>query len=312
MEKEIKSIKKEGLSHGVSCLLVLLSGCCWGISALFFSHLSAGGLDSLEALCVRMPFAAVILFFILLVKDKSLFRIHLRDIPAFFGTSFVGMILYSFFYFTTMIRTSVAVAVVFLYTAPAFTVLLSALLFKEKITLRKLAALIIIFSGCVCVSGILSGAPILSIGGILFAVASGVCYAGYSVFCRILLNHGLRPFTVSFYTFLMAAVCTPFFVDFPALVAKLTPSLLGWGAGMGFFCASIPCLLYTSGMQNIETGEAGMLVTSEPVVAALTGALFLGEPLTVASACGVLLIICGISVMNLRLKKKKDKTTRTV
>lgn len=304
MGKDKQSIKKEGLSRSVSRLFVLTAGCCWGISALFFSHLNAAGLNSVEALCIRMPFAVIVLFLVILAKDRSLFRIHLRDIPAFLGISIIGMVLFNYFYFTTMERTGVAVAVVFLYTSPAFTVLLSALFFKEKITLRKLAALLIIFAGCVCVSGILAGAPVLSFGGILFAVTSGLCYAGYSIFCRILLNHGLRPFTIGFYTFLLTTIFAPFFFDFSAFLGKLTPPVLGWGAGMGFFCAVIPYLLYSTGMKKIETGEAAMLVTSEPVVAALVGALFLGQPLTVASTCGVLLIVAGISVMNVRLKKK--------
>ncbi len=43
-------------------------------------------------------------------------------------------------------------------TNPTFVVILSALLWKERITKRKLAALVLAFLGCCFVAGILNGA----------------------------------------------------------------------------------------------------------------------------------------------------------
>lgn len=46
---------------------------------------------------------------------------------------------------------------VLLYTSPIFIMVISAIVFKEKITRNKLLALAMVFVGCVLVAGLLGG-----------------------------------------------------------------------------------------------------------------------------------------------------------
>lgn len=64
-------------------------------------------------------------------------------------------------------------AAILLYTAPTFVVILSALLWKDRITKRKLAALVLAFLGCCFVAGILNGALTLTPEGLLLGIGSG-------------------------------------------------------------------------------------------------------------------------------------------
>ena len=100
---------------------------------------------------------------------------------------------------------SLAVAAILLYTAPTFVVILSALLWKERITKRKLAALVLAFLGCCFVAGILNGALTLTPEGLLLGIGSGLFYSSYTIFGRFALKH-YQPFTVTFYTFLIAGI----------------------------------------------------------------------------------------------------------
>lgn len=97
--------------------------------------------------------------------------------------------------------TSLSVAAVLLYTAPAFVMVLSYLLFHEKFTVRKSIALVLTFVGCVFVTGIIGSSQTLSGKGILIGIGAGFGYALYSIFGRFALKKGYDSFTISFYTF---------------------------------------------------------------------------------------------------------------
>ena len=284
-----------------SYILVLGAGFFWGILGLLFRFLEAGGVTTQEVTLLRLGFAAVIIAGFLLVKDRGAFRIRLKDLWCLFG---VGLSCLAMFvcYFKALTYTTLAVAGVLLYTAPGFVVIFSAILFGEKITVRKVVALGVIFSGCICCSGVLGGSQDLTMAGFVMGIASGVTYSLYTVFSRFCTQRGYSAYTITFYAMAIGTVGALFMVDLPTLTAKMTPSLLGLGLAIGFFCCVLPYLLYTTGMRHIENSEASMLATVEPVVAALVGVIVLGEAMTVFVALGVVLVVAGILVMNLRLR----------
>lgn len=258
-------------------LLVLGAGVLWGATGLFFRQLTAMGLNSPEIVLLRISFAALFLAAVLLWKDPKLFCIRWRQLPMLMGAGVCAFLAF-FCYFSALSNTTMAVACILLYTAPGFVVILSALLFKERITWRKAMALVLIFGG--------------------------------SVFSRFSLSRGCSGFTVSFYAMAFGAMVALCMVDLPTMAVKLTLPMLGWGMGIGGICAMLPFLLYTLGMNGMDTGEASMLSTVELVVAALLGVAVLSEPMTGFVTFGVVLILAGIGVMNVKLSfaRKTDAT----
>ena len=57
----------------------------------------------------------------------------------FVGTGIVSVVLFNVCYFYTMIKSQASIAVVLLYTSPVFVMLLSALIFHERITRAEIA-----------------------------------------------------------------------------------------------------------------------------------------------------------------------------
>ena len=72
--------------------------------------------------------------------------------------------------------------------------------------------------------------------------------------------------------------------------------------GLGLVCAVIPYILYTKGLEQVEPGQASILATVEPFVAAAIGILFFAEPLTFSKAAGMLLIFFSIVILNMPKK----------
>lgn len=209
------------------------------------------------------------LFF--LAADRSVFRIRLKHLPYFFGTGVVSVLLFTLCYFTCQQLCSLAVAAILLYTAPTFVVLLSAILWRDRITGRKLAALVITFLGCTFVSGVWSGSLTVTLWGLVLGVASGFFYGLYSIFGRYALEH-YKPFTVTFYTFLFAGIGSLAVLRPAELKAGFSQPAMGLLAlGLVVVSTVLPYLLYTKGLSQVDSGKASILASVEPVVAALGG-----------------------------------------
>ena len=280
-------------------MAVILAGCLWGVINLFVKTLSAAGLGSLQIALGRLAAAALIFSVFLLIRDRSAFRISLRDIWMFIGTGVVSVVFFNLCYFYTMIHGQASIAVVLLYTSPVFVMLFSALLFGEKISSRKICALILTVTGCVFVSGIITGKLSITPLVLLSGIASGMLYALYTIFGRYALAK-YSTYTVTVYTFILAFAASVFFGDAPGLIHALRadPSLILWILGLAVVSTVFPYFLYTWGLQHMESGKAAILVAVEPVVGALIGMTVFREPHDLYKLIGIALIIAAIFVLN--------------
>ena len=200
---------------------------------------------------------------------------------------------------------ALSTAAILLYTSPIWVTLLSALLFREKLTPTKLLALAMAFGGCVLVSGVGGGG--LTPRGLLFGLGAGLGYGLYSILGSVALRR-YSPYTVTACTFLIAAVgacciCRP-----AAMLSTLlsAPSPLGtllFFVLTAFVTAVVPFLCYTLGLRSVEAGKAAILATVEPMVASLLGVAVFHEALTPLSALGILLILAAVILLSL---PKKD------
>ena len=290
----------EKAKRNIGPALILLAGCFWGSMGIFVRRLADYGFSSIQIVAIRVTLAALIFCMLLLIKDPSGFRISVKDIPLFLGLGFGSILFFTVCYFTAITMMPLSTAAILLYTSPIWIMLMSVLFFREKLTGRKLLALVLAFAGCVLVSGI-SGEG-MTLPGLLVGLGSGIGYGLYSILGTVALRR-YSPFTVTTYTFVFAAlgswlICRP-----AEMLAKFAaaPNL----PGLVFFCfltalvtAVIPFLAYTLGLQTVEASRAGILATVEPLVATLFGILVFSEPLTLLSGLGILLILAAVVLLN--------------
>ena len=179
-------------------------------------------------------------------------------------------------------------------------------LFKEKITKQKILALLVLFSGCACAAGVFSGEQLITLTGVVFGILAGLCYGLYSIFTRLAMEKGYAGFTFAFYVIAVSAVGAIPFVDFGHFVPAL-------GDANGFLCFAValmncflPYLLFTQALASLLPGDAAMLATSEPVIAAMLSVFVLGEAITASVVLGICLIVIGILIVNGGVKKKTE------
>ena len=285
-------------------LSVLAAGTLWGTMGIFVRHMNSAGLQSPEIVQLRILTGLAVVGLYLLLRDRSLFRVRLRDLWCFFGTGIVSLLLFSFCYFTAMNHTSIAVAAVLLYTAPIFVMLMSLLLFRERLTGRKALSLLLAFAGCVLVSGLGSGDAV-SLPGLLLGLGAGFFYALYSIFGRYAVDRGYSSWTITFYTFLFCAVGGMFLADWTAIGTAVSAggTLPLWILAMGVVTAFFPYVLYSSGLQQMESSKASILASVEPVVCALVSVFLFRESIGFGGIAGIALVLAAITVLSLPERK---------
>jgi drug/metabolite transporter (DMT)-like permease len=300
--------------HNFGPALILLAGCFWGSMGIFVRRLSACGFSSIQIVSIRVTLAALIFCLVLLIKDPSGFRISVKDIPLFLGLGFGSILFFTVCYFTAITMMPLSTAAILLYTSPIWIMLMSVLFFHEKLTGRKILALVLAFAGCVLVSGI-SGEG-MTLKGLLIGLGAGFGYGLYSILGTVALRR-YSPYTVTTYTFVFAAVgswliCRPadMFAKFAA--AEDLPGLVLFCFLTALVTAVIPFLAYTLGLRTVEASRAGILATVEPLVATLVGILVFSEPLTLLSGLGMLLILAAVILLNQKTENAADDTGGTV
>ncbi|QDR82950.1 DMT family transporter [Sporomusa termitida] len=275
--------------------LILIAATLWGIISIFVTGLAEYGFSTLQIVALRVGISAVVLTVYVAIKDGSLLRIRLQHAKYFIGTGVLSIAFFNWSYFTAIRETSVAVAAILLYTAPAFVLVLSRLLFGERLTKGKIAALAVTFCGCALVVGILPGAAgTVPFYGLAAGLGAGFGYALYSIFSKFALQY-YSALTVTVYTFWFAAAAMlPVSELWAARTMFFHWPVVAYCIGFSFFSTILAYWCYTTALAYVEAGRAAIAATLEPIVATLVGILLFGEVLTSWQLVGVILVIAAV------------------
>ncbi|SHJ64452.1 Threonine/homoserine efflux transporter RhtA [Geosporobacter subterraneus DSM 17957] len=276
-------------------LLIAIGAALWGIIGLFVTYLNKLGFSSIQIVTIRAITAAFFLLFYTLFKDPQRLKIQLQDSKYFIGTGIISVALFNWCLFSAIRETSISIAAILLYTAPAFVTIFSRILFKEALTSRKILALVTTLIGCALVIGIfpdVSGS--ISLYGFMLGLGSGFFYALYSIFCKFALRK-YDSLTVTVYTFVFAAVAVTPFSGLSSIFPLFSnPRVWLYIVGLGFFSTMLAYTLYTKGLNAVESSRASIIATIEPVVASLVSFLVFNEKLNLFQHIGIAMVLAGV------------------
>lgn len=284
-------------------ILIILSSFMFGTSGIFVRLLTPYGYSSMQMTAMRGIVSAVALSLFVLFTNKKLFKTNLKGF-CLFALSGVFMFVTAFFYYTAMEHTTVATAVVLMYSAPIYVLLFSVLFLKEKLTVMKAAAVAVMLVGMALVSGIAGGME-FNFWGVFFAIAAGVTYAAYNIVAKIEMKQGNDPLTAMVYCYLIMGLLSGLCADVPDMVGLtlqdplvLIPLILG----IGLVTCAIPYLMYTVSLKKVPAGTASALALIEPMAAIVYSVVFFQEPLTWPLVIGIILILGAVFVIS-RIKE---------
>jgi len=282
---------------------VIGAGCMWGSIGIWVRALNGWGYSPLTIVFVRMIIAFAILFPILGLTNRSLLRIKGQDLWVFVCAGLSSAIAINLFYSISLVVNALALAAVFIATAPFFVVLIAAVVFREPVTRRKVGALIVAFAGCVLTSGVIDSGATFNAFGVLMGVLSGIGYALYSLFSRAALNRGYNSLTVNVYSFGIGAIaCVPF-TNWGAIGQSIAaqPVKIGWLLlAHALFASLLPYIFFTYSLKYLDTGQASIMTSVDPVAATIIGVLLFSEMPSPTRWTGMVLVLVSIVLLNLK------------
>src|SRR5690625_4630356 len=226
-------------------IFIMVAATLWGTISIFVKNLYTYGFTPMEVVTIRAITASIILVSYLLVSSpKSLKLKQIKDIKYFLGTGIFSIVFFNYCMFKTIELATIPISAALLYTAPAFVIVLSFLIFQERLTVYKLIALIFTLIGTALVVGLLP----FDIGGISIATIliglGSLGYALYSIFSKFALTK-YTTLTVTTYTFVIATIALlPFFPIKEKTAILLETEVLFYSFGLGFLPTAMAYIIY--------------------------------------------------------------------
>lgn len=251
--------------------------------------------------CVGMLF----LLLVLTLQGKRVNLSALKEHWVLLLLSGAGLGINWILLFESYRHTTVAVSTMCYYLSPMFIILLSPVVLKERLTLRKGLCILVALIGMVCVSGVLGGEVpgADEIAGILFGVGSAVLYA-----CVVLLNKKITGVSGNDRTVVQLGVSALVVLPYVLLTENVTTLHLDWTGGILLLVVAVvhtgvAYALYFNSMHHLHTHTLAIFSYIDPITAILLSALFLREPIGVEGIIGAVLILGSAFVAELPEKK---------
>ena len=273
--------------------LVAIAACCFGsISTLTLKGQAAG--TTLPALITwRYLLAAPLLF---LMAGRAAFRVERPVLLRLLLLGGGGQAIVTGLTLLSLRWVPAATEAFLFYTYPAWVAIIAALRGTERITRERLMALLLSLGGI----GIMVGAPgaaALDLIGVACVLTAAVVYALY-----IPLIDGLRHQTSATTTSAWLSVgATVVFATWGlidgSLLKPLTPTAWTAAVTLAIVGTVIAFSLLLRGLATLGPVRTAIVATVEPFWTAVLAALLLGQPITLATVAGGVLIAIAVLLL---------------
>lgn len=201
--------------------------------------------------------------------------------------------------------------------SPAFIVLFAVWLLKERLTVTNLVALGLATLGVLAVvgpeSGGAAGGDALWLGN-LCLVGAAVTWALYTVLSKLASQH-YPSLTVTTYATLSGILFTTplaWATEWHSWSPSGLPVLVWLGvAYVGVISTAVAFYLWVLGFALLDAGTGSLFFFAQPLVAALLGALLLGETLHWYFYVGAGLILAGLTLSALGSRRRNQDGSAT-
>lgn len=285
-ERSLNTAKASNAAGGY--LLVALAAVLWALLGLFSKRLLEAGISATEIAFWRAALGGVV--FAVHAYLGGRFRLQRRrDLLAFIAFALVGVTLFYSALNLAIEAGGVSLAFVLLYSAPAFVVVLAALLLGERLTTLKVVLVLLSVAGVALVTQGESAGVNISVSAVAWGLIAGLSYASYYLFGKWVLRR-YQPATIYAFVLPLGAVGLLPWVPFDA-VTMATPLIWLNLILMATLSTYLAYLVYYTGLKRVEASRAVLVATIEPVIAAVLAALVFGERLGALGIFGAILVL---------------------
>lgn len=275
-------------------LFIATAACCWAFIGIFGAIAFSQGLEPMEVAFWRAFIAWFFFAAQAVVRNET--QLDRKDIPLLLFFGFFGIFVFYVAYQYSVKTGGAALAAVLLYTAPAWVVICSYFLYRERLNAAKVLAVVLVIAGVYLIArsggtGNRSGALSFSFIALATGLISGLCYSLYYIVGKYFSGR-YSSGNLFLYVLPIGAICIFPMVDFAP------KSLAAWAAlfGLAIISTYLANICYYLGVKHLEAGRASIVATLEPVVATGLAYIILGESFTLPGYIGAALIVAAVAL----------------
>lgn len=281
---------------------LLLTAFFWGGTFIAGRSLSEN-IGPFSASFLRFLIASFFLILFCTKIEGGFPDIKKRQVPGLILLGLTGIFAYNVFFFKGLKLIEAGRASLIIANNPVFITLLSACLFKEKLSGLKLGGISISVFGALVV---------ISKGNPIMIFSEGFGWGEFYIFCCVLswvsfsligkkVLGNLSPLV----SITCASIVGSIALLLPALAEGMAANVgqylfVDWASlfYLGFFGTVIGFVWYYDGIQKIGPTRAGLFINFVPVSAIFLAWLILKEPLTISLLIGAVLVSTGVYITN--------------
>ncbi len=295
------------LSRARGLLLVILATVCWSTSGFFVTEVI--GASNLTA--VSLAFWRDLAVFLVLLGGMALvrpglLRVNRRDLPWLAAMGAISIGFFHVVWNSAVLLIGASVTTVFQGNSPLLVAILAYLLWREPLTARKWAAILLGVAGTVLIAGVVAPGSDSAAGnihitptGFLLGLAVAGAYSMLTLLGKKLVG-SYNSWTVMVYMFGFASLALlPLQIGTPR-PAPLSAAFLLPFAALVFFTSIGGFGFYTIGLRSLNASTAAIVGLAEIPFAAILAYLLLGERLTAAQMIGAALVAAGVIIISRR------------
>lgn len=196
-----------------------------------------------------------------------------------------------------------SLAAVLLSLAPIYVLIFAYVLFREKITSKKIICIVLAIFGCILMTGALenniAGIPLY---GIICGIGAGLFWAVYLMASKKSMENGNHTFTILIYAIVILSVVLIPFTDFGKVAnfISLNPAMIALFLILhSTLSFALPYILSTVSLNYIDSGTSSIFLSgAEPLAALIFGFAIYAETPTAVMFCGFIVTLISMTLLS--------------
>ncbi len=303
---DVVCLKKGQKSFLAGVIAVSAASVLFGFLPIWCKQVLNNGTDSQTLVLIRYGFATVILG-VLLPLFKISFSITKKQLVAFmmFGIFSGGVTSYFLSLSYTYMYAGIATMLHFSY--PVFVALIMSAFFRERLSIKIIAAVLIAALGMVLMADIKGNfSPV----GTAFAILSGLMLAVYIIATKKSAFSTLPPMKIVFYSCLVSTV---FLAVKQVIGGNIHPpaTKADWirMVMIALLCTVVAHSLLAYGIHKLGATTGAIISMTEPLISVIAGAIIINEVPSLQAVAGCALVFAALIIVVLNGSKKPEQKT---
>lgn len=260
--------------------------------------------DTVTLLLLRMVFALPF-YFVIAVKEtkkKNSNKLSKKDIWRVIGLGFIGYYLASYFDFFGLKFISASLERLILFVYPTLVIIISVIFLKKKATRIQIYAILVTYLGI-----FIAFADDLNFEGDNLWIGVGSIFLSALTYAFYLVGSGVmipKLGAVRFTAYAMTVSCIMVIIHYlltnTVEVLHQPWQVYALGFGMATVSTVIPSFLISEAIRRLGASNFAIFGSIGPISTIVLAIIFLGERIDFYQIIGTIVVIIGVSIINIK------------